>query len=77
MTLAELRDDILARHRSSDPFPHPFCTECEDARWPCDAVRLASMLTVERVAAGLHESRWSSYAERAAALLDAVKEDEQ
>ena len=92
MTLAELRDDILARHvgayvRGDDS--ETACTGCGDDWWPCDAVRLASLLTVERVAAGLVEIDIQAVGDTveewwrkgpmplAADLLDAVEEDEQ
>ncbi len=65
MTLAELRDDILARH--------VYGTHGE----PCDAVRLASLLTTERVAVGLIAvGRHGSADELAAALLDAIREEQ-
>lgn len=91
MTLAELRDDILARHVVTE---RRWCDECRRA-WPCDAVRLASLLTTERVAAGLSRATpecncgfIGSYdgghmidcASRklptAAALLDAIREEQ-
>ncbi|MHB8398403.1 MAG: hypothetical protein ACYDCI_05640 [Candidatus Limnocylindrales bacterium] len=57
MNLTALRDDILARHylNKSSAKGHCNSLRCNGQVWPCDAARLASLLTVERVAAGLRQ----------------------
>ncbi len=88
MNLAALQDAILARHRSYRRLANfesegLFCLACQ-AKYPCPEYRLASLLTVERVAATLPP--WGRRTSRgiepvmakefAAALLDAITEEE-
>ena len=58
MTLAELVADVATRHKPTqyvtpDDFVGTACVIDPGEDWPCDAARLAALLTPESVARGL------------------------